>query len=95
MATAGVLNADIVPATVCPFIDINLNSQLNRFGLHNGGADDSGLLNEKWEGLALVPVDGNGRDKNDEYFLFVSSDDDFVTQNGMSRPLQARPCYLL
>lgn len=68
---------------MCPFIDFNNNDQLSRFGLHNGGAQDSSLLNEKWEGLALVPVDGGaGADSNDEYFLFASSDNDFISQNG-------------
>lgn len=86
MRLAGVLNADITPATVCPFIDFNINAQLNRFGLHNGGPQDGGLLNEKWEGIALVPVKGeSGADKHaaDEYFLFAASDNDFITQNGM------------
>lgn len=78
--TVGVLNADITPATVCPFLDFNINAQLNRFGLHNGGPQDGGLLNEKWEGIALVPVKGGDAD---EYFLFASSDNDFITQNGM------------
>ncbi|CAH0044783.1 unnamed protein product [Clonostachys solani] len=84
-SSAGVLNADITQATVCPFIDFNNNDQLNRFGLHNGGAQDSSLLNEKWEGLALVPVDGGASaDSNDEYFLFASSDNDFISQNGVT-----------
>ena len=52
----GNLNATITPATYCSWLDFNVNSQLNRFGVHNGGATDSGLLNEKWESLALVPV---------------------------------------
>ncbi|KAK2613018.1 hypothetical protein QQS21_000947 [Conoideocrella luteorostrata] len=85
-STAGVLNPDIKPATVCPFIDMNLNAQLNRFRVHNGGPQDSGLLNEKWEGLALVPVnadDGSGT-LTDDYFLFVSSDNDFVSQRGFT-----------
>lgn len=79
------LKPEITAATVCPFLDINLNSQLNRFGLHNGGPQDAGLLNEKWEGLALVPVNHDlekKRDDKDEYFLFVASDNDFITQNG-------------
>lgn len=64
-----------------------MNSQLNRFGLHNGGDQDAGLLNEKWEGLALVPVNNDlekKRDDKDEYFLFVVSDNDFITQDGES-----------
>lgn len=65
-SAAGVVNAGIKPATVCPFIDFNINSQLNRFGLHNGGAQDAGLLNEKWEGIALVPVEDDDDDDDDE-----------------------------
>lgn len=57
-SSAGVLKAGITPATYCPFIDFNLNSQLNRFGVHNGGPQDQFLLNEKWESIGLVPVDG-------------------------------------
>ncbi|CAM1507961.1 Fc.00g048090.m01.CDS01 [Cosmosporella sp. VM-42] len=83
--TDGILNADIKPATVCPFLDFNINAQLNRFGLHNGGSQDNTLLNEKWEGIALVPVDRKDRSRKDaggEYFLFASSDNDFISQNG-------------
>ncbi|TLD23431.1 outer membrane autotransporter [Venturia nashicola] len=75
--TAGVLNADITPARYCSFIDFNINSQLNRFGVHNGGAQDAGLLNEKWESMVLLPAEAD-----DEYYLFALSDDDFITQNG-------------
>lgn len=79
-STSGVLNDGITTAQYCSFLDFNVNSQLERFGVHNGGAQDSGLLNEKWESLALVPVDGNGADG--EYFLFSLSDNDFITQDG-------------
>lgn len=69
----------IVPATLTPFIDINNRSQLARFGLHNG-ANDRDNLSEKWEGMALVPAldPANPRD----YYLFVSNDNDFITQHG-------------
>ncbi|RDW82050.1 hypothetical protein BP6252_03162 [Coleophoma cylindrospora] len=77
----GVLNAGIVPATYCSFLDFNVNSQLQRFGVHNGGAQDSGLLNEKWESIGMVPVDGLVGD-DDEWFVFSLSDNDFVTQDG-------------
>ena len=77
----GVLEPGIVAAEYCSFIDFNINSQLNRFGVHNGGAQDAGLLNEKWEGLALVPVDGK-HGKDGEWFLITLSDNDFITQNG-------------
>jgi hypothetical protein len=78
---AGVLNAGITPATYCSFIDFNVNAQLNRFGVHNGGAQDSTLLNEKWESIGIVPVDGLFGD-DDEWFVFSLSDDDFITQDG-------------
>ena len=80
---AGVLNAGITPALYCPFLDFNLNSELGKFGLHNGGAQDAGLLNEKWEGLALAPLDGKDG-KDGEWFLFSFSDNDFITQQGMT-----------
>ncbi|KAF2133544.1 hypothetical protein P153DRAFT_420391 [Dothidotthia symphoricarpi CBS 119687] len=72
----GVLNSGIVPATYCPWLDYNVNAQLNRFGVHNGGAQDAALLNEKWESFALLPIEG------DEYYLLSFSDNDFITQNG-------------
>ncbi|KAF3916516.1 hypothetical protein ABW20_dc0101467 [Dactylellina cionopaga] len=80
-ASSKVLKAGITPAEYCPFINFNLNAELAKFGLHNGGARDYGLLNEKWEGLALVPVDGELGD-DDEWFLFAASDNDFITQDG-------------
>ncbi|KAF2712392.1 hypothetical protein K504DRAFT_426626 [Pleomassaria siparia CBS 279.74] len=82
----GVLNADVTPALYCPWLQYNNNTQLNRFGLHNGGAQDATLLNEKWESFALAPVDSkfSTKDKSegDEYYLISFSDNDFITQNG-------------
>jgi hypothetical protein len=77
----GVLKPGIKPAEYCSFVDFNLNSQLNRFGVHNGGAQDAGLLNEKWESIGIVPVDGIIGD-DDEWFMLSISDNDFITQNG-------------
>ncbi|KAJ5692496.1 secreted protein [Penicillium macrosclerotiorum] len=86
-SSKGVLNDDITPAEYCSFLDFNVNSELAKFGLHNGGAQDQYLLNEKWESFALVPVDpssSNGHHKRGEkeYFLFSFSDNDFITQDG-------------
>ena len=80
-SATGVLDAGITPALYCPFLDFNVNSELAKFGLHNGGEQDAGLLNEKWESLALAPVDGKDGDDG-EWFLFGFSDNDFITQNG-------------
>jgi hypothetical protein len=84
----GVLKRGIVPATYCKWLSYNVNAQLNRFGVHNGGKQDAGLLNEKWESFALAPVakafttqlPGQGK----EYYLISFSDNDFITQNGKS-----------
>lgn len=88
----GELEDGITVAEYCPFLDFNVNTELAKFGLHNSGDQDAGLLNEKWKSFALAPVNpkkgidwkdwkgGDGR--GDEYFLFSLSDNDFVTQNG-------------
>jgi hypothetical protein len=80
IAPKGVLVSSITPATYQKFLDINDNSQLNRFGLHNGAPNNSNDLYEKWESMAVVPV-GDQKAPND-YFLFVGSDNDFITQDG-------------
>lgn len=89
-SATGVLDSNITPAEYCPFLDYNVNSELAKFGLHNGGPSDRGLLNEKWESLALVPVDtassGARRVGGREYFLFSFSDNDFITQDGKFVP---------
>jgi hypothetical protein len=76
----GVLFSNVTGAQYCQWLDFNVNSQLERFGVHNGGADDEGLLNEKWESLALAPVTPGKEDG--EFYLFSLSDNDFVTQDG-------------
>lgn len=79
--TSGTLLPALTPAQYCPFLDFNVNSELNKFGLHNGGADDAGLLNEKWESIAMMPLDGVDGD-DDEWLVLALSDNDFVTQDG-------------
>ena len=80
VAPLGILNSSITPATYQKFLDINDNAQLNRFGLHNGAPSDGNDLYEKWESMAVVPI-GDRQAPND-YFLFVGSDNDFITQQG-------------
>ncbi|KAI9782837.1 MAG: hypothetical protein M1839_004588 [Geoglossum umbratile] len=88
-SSSGVLKPGIVTAKYCTFLDFNINTQLNRFkssegiAIHNGGAQDSGLLNEKWESLGLLPVDGKDGDDG-RFYLFSFSDNDFITQNGFA-----------
>ncbi|KAL7621973.1 hypothetical protein AAE478_007474 [Parahypoxylon ruwenzoriense] len=77
---SGKLKGKITPAEYCGFLDFNVNAQLNRFGVHNGGDQDEFLLNEKWESLGVVPVDPSA--PNGEVYVFSLSDNDFITQNG-------------
>lgn len=88
-SSTGVLKDGITPAQYCSFLDFNVNSELAKFGLHNGGTSDRSLVNEKWESLALVPAEpSSSKSKRGEgsgdYFLFSFSDNDFMTQDGKS-----------
>jgi hypothetical protein len=80
VAPNGKLADGIVPATLTAFIDLNDSAQLDRFGLHNGEPNDRNNLSEKWEGMALVPA-LDPANPND-FFLFITNDNDFITQNG-------------
>ena len=80
VAPKGVPVDGVKPASLTPFVDLNDNAELNRFGLHNGGVDDANLLSEKWEATGLVPT--LEPDRPDDYFLFVVNDNDFITQDG-------------
>jgi hypothetical protein len=80
VAPNGKLADGIVPATVTPFIDINDNAQLARFGLHNGAPNDRNNLSEKWEGMVLVPALDSAAPR--DFLLFITNDNDFITQNG-------------
>lgn len=80
VAPGGKLEADVTPARLTPFIDMNDNAQLAKFGLHNGEPNDRTNLSEKWEGLGLVPAldPGNPND----FYLMVVNDNDFMTTRG-------------
>src|SRR5262249_39422559 len=81
VAPLGVLNPTITAVKYQSFlVDINDNAQLNRFGLRNGGANDKNDLYEKWESMAVAPV--GDRNAPNDYFLFVGSDNDFITTQG-------------
>ena len=80
VAPNGKLVDGVVPATITRYIDINETAELQKFGLHNGEPNDRNNLSEKWEGMALAPA-LDPANPND-YFLFVTNDNDFITQNG-------------
>jgi hypothetical protein len=80
IAPLGMLDPSIKPAAYKAFLNINDNTQLNRFNLHNGEPNDPNDLYEKWESLAIVPV--LDPKAPHDYFLFVGSDNDFITTKG-------------
>lgn len=80
VAPNGKVVEGVVPATLTRYIDINDNAELRKFGLHNGEPNDRDNLSEKWEGMTLVPA--LDPDNPNDYFLFVSNDNDFITQHG-------------
>lgn len=86
VAPGGNLVSGVTPVQYQAFININDNSQLARFGLHNGGPSNTNDLYEKWESMSLVPT--LNRARPNDFFLLVGSDNDFVTQNGV---MQGKP----
>ncbi|MDO3433024.1 esterase-like activity of phytase family protein [Rhizobium sp. CBN3] len=80
VAPKGVLDPSLTPATLTPFIDLNDEAELGRFGLHNGAPNDKNDLSEKWEAMGLASV--LDPKLPDDYFLFVANDNDFLTQDG-------------
>lgn len=80
LAPKGVLVPSVTPARLAPFIDINDNAELGRFGLHNGAPNDHDNLSEKWEAMSVVSV--LDPKLPDDYFLFVANDNDFLAQDG-------------
>ncbi|UVK46066.1 esterase-like activity of phytase family protein [Mesorhizobium sp. AR07] len=80
VAPKGVVDSSVTPAKLTPFIDINDNAELGRFGLHNGAPNDHNNLSEKWEAMSLASV--LDPKLPDDYFLFVANDNDFLTQDG-------------
>lgn len=96
-SSKGVLHENVTPAEYCSFLDFNVDSELARFGLHNGGKSGPTALNEKWESLALVPVDPDVQQQADdahgEYFLFSFNDNDYMTQDGKFFPPSLIPYF--
>lgn len=80
VAPNGKLADGVVAATLTRYIDINDTAELRKFGLHNGEPNDRNNLSEKWEGMTLAPA-LDPINPND-FFLFITNDNDFITQDG-------------
>ncbi|KAI0070561.1 hypothetical protein K474DRAFT_767559 [Panus rudis PR-1116 ss-1] len=82
IAKKGKLDKSITPATYASFVSFIDDTQLARFGLHNGDPNDQTLIDAKWESLALAPV---GDPANpDDFFLFTAADNDFISTHGVA-----------
>ena len=70
IATDGKLDKTITPGTYQSFVSLIDDTQLARFGMHNGKPADQTLIDAKWESLALAPC----FDPNfpDDFFLFTA-----------------------
>jgi hypothetical protein len=80
VAPNGKLADGVAAATLTRYIDINDTAELRKFGLHNGEPNDRNNLSEKWEGMTLAPA-LDPANPND-FFLFITNDNDFITQSG-------------
>ncbi|KDR70938.1 hypothetical protein GALMADRAFT_144404 [Galerina marginata CBS 339.88] len=82
IASKGKLTKGITAATYVSFVNFVDDTQLGRFGLHNGSPDDETLIDAKWESLTLAPV--NDAAFPNDYFLITASDNDFLSTHGVS-----------
>jgi hypothetical protein len=69
VAPNGKLASGVTAAAYVGFVDLLDNTQLVRFGLHNGDPNNATLIDSKWESLALAPVGDAAYP--DDYFLFT------------------------
>lgn len=86
VAPSGVPPASLAAEEVnyCSFINFNNNTDLSRFGVHNGPPGGITELDEKWESIAVVPVPASLPFSGpNEYFVLSMSDNDFITTNGV------------
>ncbi|WP_265594706.1 lamin tail domain-containing protein [Haloferula sp. BvORR071] len=82
ISPAGVLNPAIVPAASTEVINMLAPGDLAKFGFNtNNTTPDSNTVNEKIEGMALVP--DLSTPAPDDFFLFVANDNDFQSSNVM------------
>ena len=76
ISPGAVLDPSITPARSTVVINLASTADLAKFGLNtNTASPNSNTLNEKLEGLALVP--DLSTPSTEDYFLFVANDNDF------------------
>ena len=85
VAKPGALISGITAATSSSYINMLTSSQLGKFGMTSDTTRTTNSLSEKFEGMALVPV--LDPTKPNDYFLFVSNDNDFNTPTISTRDI--------
>ncbi|KAK0554089.1 hypothetical protein OC845_000903 [Tilletia horrida] len=88
VAPNGNLVSTVTPVKYGSFVNLIQKSEISKFGLQVGGAIDRTLVASKLESLALAPT-GDG-----DYFLFVVSDNDFITVNGSQAAEDSTGAYV-
>lgn len=82
ISPGGALNPAIKAAASTEVVNMLAPADLEKFGFNtNNTTPDSNTINEKWEGMSLVP-DVSTEAPND-FFLFVANDNDFQASNVM------------
>ncbi|MCA9279876.1 MAG: esterase-like activity of phytase family protein [Phycisphaeraceae bacterium] len=94
VAPGGVLDPSITAVATQEVINMLNLADLTRFGLNldittQQPDGDANTFSEKWEGLALVP--DLSTPEQDDYFLFVANDNDFIATNGVMAPFGIAP----
>ncbi|MEI9888612.1 MAG: esterase-like activity of phytase family protein [Rhizomicrobium sp.] len=88
-ANGGVLNPAITPVQSTELVNLINPTQLARNGFTTSLTPPNqtvptNRISEKWEGMALVPVLEENAPQ--DFFLFVSNDNDFLTPSGCVMP---------
>ncbi|KAL9937736.1 hypothetical protein V8E36_003281 [Tilletia maclaganii] len=91
VAPNGNLVSSVTPAKYGSFVNLIQKTELSKFGLQVGGAIDRTLVASKLESLALAPA-ADSANPND-YLLFVVSDNDFITTEGVQSAEAADGSY--
>jgi len=82
ISPTGVLRASITPARSTVVVNLLSSADLAKFGFNtNTSAPNQFTVNEKMEGMALVP--DTSTTSTEDYFLFLANDNDFQSSNVM------------
>jgi hypothetical protein len=80
ISPSGMLRTNITPARSTVVINLLSSADLTKFGFNtNTASPNQFTVNEKMEGMALVPDTSTA--STEDYFLFVANDNDFQSSD--------------